>query len=75
MVLPLRRPSICPNRDDLMFLLACFVDNALLDTILQYDAILQGRLNLLGYPSISKCNAKRCNCCMHLCTNSTSLHL
>ena len=22
------------------------------------------------YPSISKCNAKRCNCCMHLCTNS-----
>ena len=23
------------------------------------------------YPSISKCNAKRCNCCMHLCTNST----
>ena len=22
-------------------------------------------------PSISKCNAKRCNCCMHLCTNST----
>ena len=24
------------------------------------------------YPSISKCNAKRCNCCMHLCTNSTA---
>ena len=23
------------------------------------------------YPSISKCNANRCNCCMHLCTNST----
>ena len=23
------------------------------------------------FPSISKCNAKRCNCCMHLCTNST----
>ena len=23
------------------------------------------------YPSISKCNAKRCNCCKHLCTNST----
>ena len=23
------------------------------------------------YPSISKCNATRCNCCMHLCTNST----
>ena len=23
------------------------------------------------YPSISNCNAKRCNCCMHLCTNST----
>ena len=23
------------------------------------------------YPSISKCNAKRCNCCMNLCTNST----
>ena len=23
------------------------------------------------YPSISKCNAKRCNCCMYLCTNST----
>ena len=23
------------------------------------------------YSSISKCNAKRCNCCMHLCTNST----
>ena len=23
------------------------------------------------YPSISKCNAKRCYCCMHLCTNST----
>ena len=23
------------------------------------------------YPSISKCNAKRCNCCMHLCTNPT----
>ena len=23
------------------------------------------------YPSISKCNAKSCNCCMHLCTNST----
>ena len=21
------------------------------------------------YLSISKCNAKRCNCCMHLCTN------
>ena len=23
------------------------------------------------YPSISKCNAKTCNCCMHLCTVST----
>ena len=23
------------------------------------------------YPSISKCNAKRCTCCKHLCTNST----
>ena len=23
------------------------------------------------YPSISKCNAKRCNCCMYLCANST----
>ena len=23
------------------------------------------------YPSISKCNAKTCNCCMHLSTNST----
>ena len=23
------------------------------------------------YPGISKCNAKRCNCCMHLSTNST----
>ena len=23
------------------------------------------------YRSISKCNAKRCNCCVHLCTNST----
>ena len=23
------------------------------------------------FPSISKCNARRCNCCMHLCTNST----
>ena len=23
------------------------------------------------YPRISKCNAKRCKCCMHLCTNST----
>ena len=23
------------------------------------------------YPSISKCNVKRCNYCMHLCTNST----
>ena len=23
------------------------------------------------YPSISKCNAKSCNCCMHLCTNSS----
>ena len=23
------------------------------------------------YPSISKCNAKRSNCCIHLCTNST----
>ena len=23
------------------------------------------------YPCISKCNAKRCNCCMHLCTYST----
>ena len=23
------------------------------------------------YPSISKCNAKSCNCCQHLCTNTT----
>ena len=23
------------------------------------------------YPSISKCNAKMCNCCKHLCTNFT----
>ena len=23
------------------------------------------------YPSISKCNAKRCSCCMYLCANST----
>lgn len=23
------------------------------------------------YPSVSKCNAKRCNCCIHLCTKST----
>ena len=23
------------------------------------------------YPSILKCNAKKCNCCLHLCTNST----
>ena len=23
------------------------------------------------YPSISKCNVKRCNCYKHLCTNST----
>ena len=23
------------------------------------------------YPSISKCNAKSCNCCKHLCTNTT----
>ena len=23
------------------------------------------------YPSISKCNANRCNCCINLCTNST----
>ena len=23
------------------------------------------------YPSISKCNAKRCRCCSHLCTAST----
>ena len=22
------------------------------------------------YPSISKCNAKRCNCFLHSCTNS-----
>ena len=40
MVLPLRRSSVFPNRDDLMFLLAWFVDNALLDTMLQYDTIL-----------------------------------
>ena len=24
------------------------------------------------YPSISKCNAKSCNCCQHLCTNTTN---
>ena len=23
------------------------------------------------YPSISKCNAKSCKCCQHLCTNTT----
>ena len=23
------------------------------------------------YPSISRCNAKSCNCCQHLCTNTT----
>ena len=23
------------------------------------------------YPSISKCNTKSCNCCQHLCTNTT----
>ena len=23
------------------------------------------------YPIISKCNAKSCNCCQHLCTNTT----
>ena len=23
------------------------------------------------YPSISKCNAKRCSCCKHLCCKST----
>ena len=23
------------------------------------------------YPGISKCNAKSCNCCQHLCTNTT----
>ena len=23
------------------------------------------------YPSISKCNAKSCNCCQHLCTNTS----
>ena len=23
------------------------------------------------YPSITKCNAKSCNCCQHLCTNTT----
>ena len=23
------------------------------------------------YPSISKCNAKSCNCCQHLCTKTT----
>ena len=22
------------------------------------------------YPSISKCNAKSCNCCQHVCTNT-----
>ena len=27
------------------------------------------------YPSISKCNSKRCNCYMHLCTKKPSLHL
>ena len=26
------------------------------------------------YPSIMKCNAKRCNFCMHLCINSTSVN-
>ena len=40
MVLPLRRPSVFPNRDGLVFLLSWFVDNALLDAMLQYDAIL-----------------------------------
>ena len=23
------------------------------------------------YPSISKCNAKKCNCCNHLCSKTT----
>ena len=27
------------------------------------------------YPSISKCNAKSCNCCQHLCTNTLLLYL
>ena len=26
------------------------------------------------YPSISKCNAKKCNCCNHLCSK-TSLNV
>ena len=46
MVLLLRRPSVFPSRDDFMFLLAWFVDNALLDTMLQYDAILTIELSL-----------------------------
>ena len=40
MVLLLRWPSVIPNHDDFMFLLAWFEDKALLDTMLQYDAIL-----------------------------------
>ena len=33
--------------------------------------VLRRYSNPFKRPSISKCNAKRCNCCMHLCTNST----
>ena len=40
MVWHLRRPSAFPNHDDFMVLLAWFVDKVLLDTMLQYDAIL-----------------------------------
>ena len=43
MVLLLRRPPIFLSHDELMFLLPSFVDKALLDTMLQYDAILLGR--------------------------------
>ena len=38
-----RWPSVFPNHDDLVFLLAWFVDKALLDTMLQYDAVLSDR--------------------------------
>ena len=40
MVLLLWQPSVFPNHDDLIFLLASFVDKASLDTMLQCEAIL-----------------------------------
>ena len=33
-------PSVVHNDDDFMFLMAWFVDKGLLDTVLQYNAIL-----------------------------------